>query len=309
MNGHKVTLRIPATAANVGPGYSTLSLALEMYNNFSVEEIEGDASSPFITNLGIYGPEIPVSPSNLVYRSACYLFKKVNYQSGKLKIVSTCNIPEKRGLASSATAVVAGLIAGNVIARAGLDRSEICQIAEELGESPDVISCILLGGLTMTIPSDLGPILTKMPFPNDVDILLSIPEFEILSRDQSIRMPRQVSLEDALFNTQRMALFIATLFTGESFQFSLALEDKLHLPSLKRVVPAFSELVLLAQRTDTLGTFGISFCGDGPSFMIFHQGKSSEIARQVRVILGKYGIRVRTKKIAVNRGGIDFEWE
>ncbi len=297
MNHKKVTLQIPAIAANLGPGYSMMSLALTLYNEFLIEEIESGLQ---ITNSGQYGKQVPVSQKNLVYRAACKLFEKVGYKCPGLRIVSRCNIPQNRGLASSTTAVIAGLIAANRISMAALDRTEISAIASELGEDPEVVSCTMLGGLTMTVVTDNGPLFIRLPFPDKMDIILAIPDFQVSSREFKINVPRKIDIEDVIFNSGRLGLLIAGLYCGETDILSMGLEDKIHFPSLKKKIPALSEIDLISK---TNGALGGSICGEGSSFIIFFKENGKDIAKRVREAFKRFRMKVRVLKVNVDTGG------
>lgn len=297
----RVSLRIPAVSGNFGPGYGMLSLALGLYNQFTVEEVDEGLQ---ITNLGLYCQDIPVSRANLVHRAALSLFRRVGHESRGLRIVSECNIPSRRGLGSSTTAILAGLVAANRIARCGLDRGEICTLACELGEAPDRLAAALLGGLTLTAPTDEGPLFMKLPLPRDVKILLVIPDFEVQSRDYRVKVPARIDLADAMFNMQRIALLTAALFSGESEGLIPGLEDRIHQPGVRKLLPALREIALIARSEAGLG---MSVCGEGSSFLIFSRNDNREIARRVRETYKRIRVRVRILRVDPDQGGTVIE--
>lgn len=278
-----------------------LSLALELWNQFTIEEIPEGLQ---ITNLGLYGSGIPVSRANLVYRSAMSLFRKVGYEPGGMRIVSECNIPERRGLCSSTTAVLAGLVAANRIARSGLDRGEISALATALDEPADRVSACLLGGLTLTVSGESGPIFMKLPLPRDVEILLVIPEYEVNSRDYRVNVSARIDLADGLFNVQRIALLTAALFSGESDGLIPGLEDRIHLPGARKMLPVMNEVTLIARSANGLG---MTICGEGSSFLIFYRGDNKEIARRIRDTYRRVRIKVRMLRIEPAQGGTIIE--
>lgn len=299
----RVTVRIPAVALNIGAGYATLGLALSLKNEFQVETTE--APGVKITNLGACAREMPAAAEeNLVARACLRVLEAYGCPPAGLRVVATCNIPPLRGLCASTTAVVAGLVAGGRLARASLDRADICALAGEFGERPEAVAAALVGGAQLVVRTgDDAPICTKLPFPEGVEALLAIPEIDVRSREARVGYPTQIRLEDAIFNGGRIGLLVASFFTGDDEFLSVGLEDRIHLPNLRARIPALAEIALLARGG---GALGLSVCGFGPSLLLFHRGEAAPLANRVRDSFRRYRMAVRIMNVGIDRKGTEF---
>lgn len=298
----RVTVRIPAVALNLGAGYATLGLALSLKNEFRVEL--SPSPGVRVTNMGPYARGIPDAEENLVARAALRVLSASGCEPDGLAITAACNIPPLRGLSSSATAVVAGLAAGSRLARAPLDRSDICALAEEFGERPDAVAAALVGGAQLFVRSaDEAPLCSKLPFPEGVEALLAIPELDVRSREARVGYPTHVRLEDAVFNGGRIGLLVASFFSGDDEFLSVGLEDRIHLPNLRARIPALTEISLLARAG---GAIGMSVCGYGPSVLLFHRGMAKPLSERLRESFRRCRMGVRIMNVSCDRKGTEF---
>src|SRR5437660_6924214 len=167
-----VTVLTPATSANLGPGFDSLGLALQLYNRFEVEEAGGDPQYPDIEIEGALGAGLSTGPDNLFFRAFALLFEQRQAELPAVRIRMTISIPPGCGLGSSATAVVGGLMAANEWLRlrgdSPLPQGELLELAveAEAGNHPDNVAPALLGGLVATTSVDGKIHAIKMPFPD-----------------------------------------------------------------------------------------------------------------------------------------------
>ena len=155
-------LKVPATSANLGPGFDCMGLVLKLYNNITVEEND----ELVIRLVGDYTSNIPTTKDNLLWKSACLLWDKLGYKSHPLKITLDSYVPPARGLGSSSTAVVGGLMIANAIVGFPLDRFELLKLANEIEGHPDNVTPALYSGVTLTVISEnniVPRILAKQP--------------------------------------------------------------------------------------------------------------------------------------------------
>jgi homoserine kinase len=255
------TVRVPATAANLGPGFDALALALDLWN-----EVEVDLDGPAAVEVTGEGTgELPEDASNLVFRSMSFLAREAGGSLPSMALRCTNRIPLERGLGSSAAAVVAGLTVANRLLGTGLGRDRFLEVAVDIEGHPDNVAACLRGGLVLAYLSSAGWRAERLqPHPSLQPVLL-VPEHERLpTADARRALPREVSLADASFNLGRAALAVVAL-TERPDLLPAALEDRLHQPRRLPLVPAaravFEELRQAA--------IPVCVAGAGPSLLAF----------------------------------------
>ena len=215
-------LLVPATTTNFGAGFDTFGLALNLYNSFSVKE-----SDRFEIEIEGEGKDLPRDESNLVvrvYKRACEL-KGVNPKPFFLKQVNS--VPTSRGLGSSATAIVGGLLIFERLTKKELSLEEKLKIAYEFEPHPDNLIPALVGGFVICLG---GYSFHKLEFPKDISLVFAVPDFELSTQRAREVLRREVPLEDAVFNIRRASLFIASILSGNYELLKEATQDRLHQP-------------------------------------------------------------------------------
>jgi homoserine kinase len=255
------TVRVPATAANLGPGFDALALALDLWNEI---EVDLDAS-PSVEVSGEGAGELPEDASNLVFRSMAFLAREAGGSLPQVALRCTNRVPLERGLGSSATAVVAGLTVADRLLGTRLDQDRLLEVAVDIEGHPDNVAACLRGGLVLAYLSNAGWRAERLePHPSLRPVLL-VPEHERLpTADARRALPRDVPLADATFNLGRAALAVVAL-TERPDLLPTALEDRLHQPRRLPLVPAARAVF------EDLRQAGIPVCvaGAGPSLLAF----------------------------------------
>jgi homoserine kinase len=261
-----VTVRVPATAANLGPGFDALALALDLWNEVVVDT---EAVQPAVTVSGEGVGELPQDATNLVFRSMAYLAREAGGSLPPFALRCTNRIPLERGLGSSAAAVVAGLVAADRLLRSGLGEDGLLEMAVDLEGHPDNVAACLRGGLVIAYLSRGGWQAERLdPHPSLRPVLL-VPEHERLATADARRaLPRQVPMADAAFNVGRASLAVIAL-TDRLDLLTTALEDRLHQPRRLPLVPAARAVF------EEFRQAGIPVCvaGAGPSLLAFDTGE------------------------------------
>ena len=290
-----LVVRVPATAANLGPGFDALALALDLWNEVSVD-LE---ARPAVEVAGEGAGELPEDASNLVFRSMAYLAREAGGSLPPMALRCTNRIPLERGLGSSAAAVVAGLVAADRLLATGLHEDRLLEVAVDIEGHPDNVAGCLRGGLVVAYLSTSGWRAERLePHPVLRPVLL-VPEHErLVTADARRVLPRQVPLADAAFNAGRAALAVVAL-TERPELLPAALEDRLHQPRRLPLVPA-ARAVFEDLRQD-----GIPVCvaGAGPSLLAF------ETDRQPFPDLGHLGPSWRILRLQVASLGADVRQE
>jgi homoserine kinase len=257
----RLLCRAPATVANLGPGFDSLALAVDLWNEVA---LDADAE-PAVVVRGEGSGEVPEDASNLIFRSMTYLSREVGRALPPFRLESENRIPLERGLGSSATAVVTGLLLADRLLGTGLGPDRMLEVAVDLEGHPDNVAACLRGGVVIAYLSRDGWRAERLdPSPSLKPVLL-VPENERLPTTDARRvLPREVPLADAAFNAGRSALVVRAL-TDHPDLLEVALEDRLHQGRRLPLVPSARAVF------EDLRDRGIPVCvaGAGPSLLAF----------------------------------------
>ncbi len=279
-----VSVLIPATSANLGPGFDTLGLALQLYNRFDVEIVDGDPLVPRIEVQGELGASLSIGPDNLFFQAFALLFERKQAELPSVKIRMTIAIPPGCGLGSSATAVVGGLVAANELLRKqglGVPKEELLALAveAEAGNHPDNVAPALLGGLVATTTVDGEIRAVKTRFPDALKAIIFTPSFPMDTVTGRKLLPAEYSRDDVTFNTGRVALFLTALQTGRYELIGEAMQDRLHQPYRQALFPAMPDIIQAALNA---GAYGASLSGGGSSLIALASSNFQAILRAMR---------------------------
>lgn len=265
-------MRVPATSANLGPGFDTLGLALSVYDELVVTPTVGGLD---IEVTGEGAADVPRDDSNLVVRTMAYAFEAVGRRMPGLRIHARNVIPHGRGLGSSGAAVVSGLLAvkGLLAGDVELGPDLLLRLATELEGHPDNVAPALFGGLTIAWLEPDGPQHKKLIVHRGVAPLVFVPEFTMSTSFARSLQPQHVPREDAVFNVSRSALLIAALTQSPDLLLA-ATEDKLHQGYRAAAMP---ETDLLVRALRDAG-FAAVVSGAGPSVLVLADGPGSRLA-------------------------------
>ena len=265
--GRRVVVRVPATSANLGPGFDTLGLALSVYDELDVTALpEGELE---ITVEGEGTEDVPRDASHLVVRAIAFAYESVGRRMPGLRLVARNVIPHGRGLGSSGAAVVSGLLAAKGLLAGDVEfgPDALLRLATELEGHPDNVAPALFGGLTIAWVDDGVPQHKKLLVHRGVSPLVFVPEFTMSTKLARSLQPLHVPREDAVFNVSRSALLIAAL-TQSPELLQAATEDKLHQNYRASAMPETDALVR-ALRADG---FAAVVSGAGPSVLELADG-------------------------------------
>ncbi|MGB4777744.1 homoserine kinase [Microbacterium sp.] len=268
-----VAVRVPATSANLGPGFDTLGLALSVYDELTVTALPEPGLEIIVTGEG--AGEVPIDASHLVVRSMAYAFEASGREFPGIRLVAHNTIPHGRGMGSSGAAVVAGLLAakGLLAGEVELGADTLLRLATELEGHPDNVAPALFGGLTIAWLDENGPQYKKLLVHRGVSPLVFVPDFTMSTSVARGLAPLQVTREDAVFNVSRSALLIAALTQSPELLLA-ATEDKLHQSYRAQAMPATGELVGALRARG----FAAVVSGAGPSVLVLADGPGQRLA-------------------------------
>ena len=272
--GRTVAVRVPATSANLGPGFDTLGLALSVYDELTVTAVDGDGRVE-IEVVGEGAGDVPRDASNLVVRSMAYAFESVGLRMPGVRLEAHNVIPHGRGLGSSGAAVVSGLLAAKGLLAGDVDFGDetLLRLATELEGHPDNVAPALFGGLTIAWMDENGPQHKKLLVHRGVSPLVFVPEFTMSTSVARSLQPDHFSREDAVFNVSRSALLIAALMQSPELLLA-ATGDRLHQSYRAQAMPETDRLV---QSLRAEG-FAAVVSGAGPSVLVLADGPGRRLA-------------------------------
>ena len=312
----KVTVKVPATSANIGPGFDCLGLALPIYNTVTIEETVLPGTGIEINLLSenevldeMIFDNVPKDENSIVYKAVEMLYNSIGQEPSELKINIQTQIPITRGLGSSASVVVGGLIAANKLLGSPADLAALLSIATEVEGHPDNVAPAILGGFVLASQEDDGSIITeKLNWPEDWDITVCIPDFELSTNIARSVLPENVPLSHAVYNAKHLAMLIQAVNSKNEKLMKAALHDKLHQPYREKLVPGMKEIMEAFKHED--GVIGCVLSGAGPSMLVIsHKYDLDKIKSTVRDIWEGQSIKsdIRTLKIE-NKGAEIIEY-
>lgn len=257
-----VTIRVPATTANLGPGFDAFGCALQLYTDVTFEETE--------SGLEITGcPEEFTGPDNLAYVSYCAVLASLSEEVKGVKIHIDAHIPVCRGLGSSAALLVAGAMGANVLRGSRLSTQGLLNITNAMEGHPDNLAPAFFGGLTASMVDNGLPVTVSFPLHPDWEFLALIPDFDMPTVKARAVLPEQVSRADAIYNISHGAMVLKALELGDEKLLRNAMQDKLHQPYRKHMIADYEVIENLAR------TAGAAFClsGAGPTLLCITRDK------------------------------------
>ncbi len=306
----KVSVKVPASSANIGPGFDCMGLALPIYNTITIEEtvlpgtgIEINVMSEDESADEQVFDNIPKDKNNLVYKAVEMLYNSIGQEPSELKINIQTSIPIARGLGSSSSVIVGGLLAANKLLGNPADETALLAIATEVEGHPDNVAPAILGGLVLSSLEDDGSVTYfKLNWPEEWDLTVCIPDFELSTEISRSVLPKEVSMADANFNAKHLAMLIQALNTEDSKLMKLALKDKLHQPYREKLVPGMKEIMEAFKHED--GVLGCVLSGAGPTLLVIsHKYDVDKIKSTVKEIWEAQNIKVDIRTLKVEEQG------
>lgn len=273
----KVSVKVPATTANLGPGFDCMGMALPVYNTVTIEEtvLPGTGVEINVISEGDKADElslehIPMDENSIIYKAVELLYNSIGQTPSELKITIHTQIPVARGLGSSASVIVGGLLAANELLGHPADEAALLSIATEVEGHPDNVTPAIVGGLVLTSSEDDGSIVyRKLEWPKEWSITVCIPEYELATDISRSVLPKEVPIQDAVFNAKRLGMFVHALHTKDSALMKLALKDKLHQPYRMKLVPGLEKITENLKHEENV--LGCVLSGAGPAILVISE--------------------------------------
>ena len=310
-----VTVTVPATTANLGPGFDCIGAALSLYNRFQFSRLEPSATEKLkITVTGQEAAKVNIDDSNLAYQAFIKLYAYLNQSPPPVAIHIDMQVPLARGLGSSATAIVGGLVGANELAGKPLSQVEVMQLAIELEGHPDNVVPALLGGCRLAAsnappqpPQSLGGQgggsweICDIPWHPNIVPVVAIPDFELSTAEARKVLPADYSKADAIFNAAHLGLLVRALETGNQNWLRCALQDKIHQPYRQSLIKGYEAV---QQAALNAGAYGMVISGAGPTLLALTDVANAEaVEREMVAAWMEFGVKADVRAIGLDTQG------
>jgi homoserine kinase len=301
-SNRRVRVRVPASTANLGPGFDAIGMALSMYAWIEM----APAEQTKLTMSGAQMRDLPADKSNLLFQMARLLYQEAGVKMPELEISVHSEIPLTRGLGSSAAAVVGALGAVNVLLGQPFPQDELFRIATTVEGHPDNVGAALFGGIVTAVWDGKQVSYVRMDPPDDLTTLVAIPSYQLSTGVARKLLPEQVSRQDAIFNLSRAALLVSALANGRFDLIECAMADRLHQPYR---APLVAGLDAILQHATAHGALGAALSGAGPTVIALVDQKSTrkdELERFMQDAMTVEGTTVETKWLTPSATGLQY---
>lgn len=252
-----IKVRVPATSANMGPGFDSVGVALNLYNEIEVCETDSGVQ---IIQKGVYKKNIPLK-DNLVYKAMREVFNETGREPNGIKVTINTSVPATRGLGSSAACIVGGLVAANAVYGL-LGPDDILSLACKMEGHPDNVVPCFTGGMAVSYYDGKKLTYVKHKMPSDIALLVLYPDKALETKKSRGVIPAKVPHKDAAFNAAHSALLVSSILTGKYKLLKTAMEDRLHQPYRMEIVEHMEDIFKLYENA---GAYGWYLSGSGPT--------------------------------------------
>jgi homoserine kinase len=293
------TVTVPATTANLGPGFDCIGAALTLYNQVKFTRLEQGGLIIQVT--GKEAARVQTDESNLLYQAFTKLYQHIEQTPPSVKIEIALGVPLARGLGSSATAIVGGLVGANQLAGEPLSQLQLMELAIAMEGHPDNVVPALVGGCRLAATSDAGWEICDVPWHQSIVPVLAIPDFELSTSEARRVLPTEFSRADAIFNTAHLGLLLRGLATGKPEWLKAGLQDRLHQPYRQALIPGYNAVSLAARDA---GAYGVVISGAGPTLLALTDAEHApHVEASMRAAWESQGIIAVVRSLSLDHQG------
>ena len=295
----KVKVKVPATSANLGPGLDVAGLAVTLYNTFTFELLDD--------GLEITGcPEQFCNAENMTYQAFVEGAKTCGLLFKGLRIECSGDVPYTRGLGSSSTCIVAGIVGAYAFVDRYDERQEILELATKIEGHPDNVAPAIFGGLTVSVMSD-GVTTLNIPVKHDYRFVAMIPPFTLSTEKSRSVLPQVLSRSDAIANVSHLALMVASLINGYDDGLKLGFKDRLHQPYRGPLIEGFDEIMTILENDERV--LGAYLSGAGPTIMAVIDATDTKGVVRIKEELGDLLKDWQVEKLELDMRGYTCDYE
>lgn len=294
-----VRVVIPATTANLGPGFDCVGMALGLHNELVAEPLDGPQWIAQISGEG--ADELPIEGDNLALQAMRRCFAEIGAGPAGVRLVQHNRVPLCSGLGSSSTAIVGGLVAANALAGAPLSAAELLRLATEIEGHPDNVAPALLGGLVVVAADGTDVHWVRFDPPTGLCAVVAMPELRLSTAEARRALPESYPKADTVFNLGRAALLVAALVSGDRRALAAALWDRIHQPYRLPLIPGGAEVLEAARGA---GALGAVISGAGPTLLAFCEpAEALAVGVAMRESWSAAGVAARVEQLPLSADG------
>lgn len=307
-----VIVTVPATTANLGPGFDCIGAALKLYNEF---RFNADTQGLKISVTGTESQRVDTSTDNLVYQAFEKFYQHLGQTVPPVEIEIKLGVPLARGLGSSATAIVGGLVGANQLAGEPLDVVEVMNLAIAIEGHPDNVVPAILGGCRLAATGQIPPLpslgkggqggvnweICEIPWHPEIVPVVAIPDFELSTSSARSVLPTDYSRADAIFNIAHLGLLLRGLETGRSDWLTAALQDKIHQPYRQALIAGYEAV---QEAAVAAGAYGMVISGAGPTLLaLAPSSQAAAVAEAMTLAWKNQGMTAKVRSLALDTQG------
>jgi homoserine kinase len=297
----KIHIKIPATTANLGPGFDALGLALDLWNE--AEFTPTDDKRILLTIEGEGKDKLPTDENNSIVEAALQVYKLAGKQSHGMQIHCVNRVPLSSGLGSSSAALLTGLLGANAMLGEPFSREEILKLAIETEGHPDNVAPAMLGGLVASIIHDSHVVSSRLTLTGQqrpIHITVVLPDFDFPTKQARAILPKQIERKDAIYNISRAVIVTEAFRLGDLNMLGEAMTDKLHQPYRIPLIPGAQAAMDAMKRA---GASAVALSGAGPSLIAFSSKQERAIGEAAQQAFAEFGLDSRVFKLKISRKG------
>ncbi|MGL5872557.1 MAG: homoserine kinase [Xenococcaceae cyanobacterium] len=300
------TITVPATTANLGAGFDCIGAALTVYNQFTFTPSDSEAGLDSRNRLqikvtGEEADRVSTDESNLLYQSFLRFYQHIQKTPPNVAIEIKLGVPLARGLGSSATAIVGGLLAANQIAGNLLSLTEIIELAIAIEGHPDNVVPALIGNCQLSVGETGNWQICDIPWHQNIVPVVAIPNFELSTEEARSVLPKQISRADAIFNIAHMGLLIRGLNTNRKDWLQMALDDKLHQPYRQALIRGYENVKAAAIAN---GAYGMVISGAGPTLLaLTNFDRANSVVSAMQTAWQQQGVKADVRSLSLDTQG------
>lgn len=308
---NKIKIQVPATTANLGPGFDCIGAALSLYNKFAFSPLTSDSVAVKIAVTGKESGRVTTDETNLAYQAFAKFYTHLGKTPPPVLIEIDLDVPLARGLGSSATAIVGGLVGANQLAGAPLGETALMELAIAIEGHPDNVVPALLGGCRLAATAGVRPqgekyasnwAIADIPWHPEIMPVVAIPDFELSTAEARKVLPADYSRADAIFNTAHLGLLVRALETGRGDWLGAAMQDKIHQPYRQSLIKGYQEVRSAALNA---GAYEMVISGAGPTVLaLTSPATAPTVAAAMEDAWKLQGVTPEVKVLSIESGGV-----
>ncbi|MCQ2969185.1 MAG: homoserine kinase [Clostridium sp.] len=288
-------VRVPATSANIGPGFDSLGIAFELFNEYIFTEIESGVE--FIG----FNSEFS-NKDNIIFKTMEKIFKDYGHNYSGLRIeITNCNIPISRGLGSSSSCIIAGIIGAFSIMGKEFNKSEVLNYAVEIEGHPDNVCPAIYGGMVIAVMEENKPIFNNIYIKDGISFVALIPEFKLSTEEARGILPNQISFKDGIYNVGRTALLLSAFANGNYDLLKYAMKDKLHQKYRSIFIKEYDKII---KESMELGALGYFISGSGPTIMTVIKENDKIFKGSIKKFLKDNNLKYSIVELKIDKTGV-----